>query len=65
LERRGTTRRSSTPANTTTTSCRPVFEELGIPEPAYDLGVGSASHGAQTAAMIDGLEAVVADVDPP
>jgi UDP-N-acetylglucosamine 2-epimerase (non-hydrolysing) len=40
------------------------FEELGIPEPAYDLGVGSASHGAQTAAMIDGLEAVVADVDP-
>lgn len=32
------------------------FEELGIPEPDYNLGVGSDSHGAQTAAMLAGLE---------
>ncbi|MFC7231060.1 non-hydrolyzing UDP-N-acetylglucosamine 2-epimerase [Saliphagus sp. GCM10025308] len=40
------------------------FEELEIPDPAYELGVGSASHGAQTAAMIDGIEPVVAEVEP-
>lgn len=32
------------------------FEELGMPEPDYNLGVGSALHGAQTAAMLSALE---------
>jgi UDP-GlcNAc3NAcA epimerase len=34
------------------------FNELNIPLPQYNLGVGSASHGAQTAAMIEGLEKI-------
>lgn len=34
------------------------FEELDIPEPAYNLGVGSGSHAAQTAEMMQGLEEV-------
>lgn len=28
------------------------FEELGLPEPAYNFGVGSGSHGAQTAEIL-------------
>lgn len=32
------------------------FEELGIPEPDYNLGVGSGSHGRQIAGMLPGLE---------
>jgi UDP-N-acetylglucosamine 2-epimerase (non-hydrolysing) len=32
------------------------FRQLGLPEPDVNLGVGSASHGAQTAAIIVGLE---------
>ncbi|MFP8956777.1 non-hydrolyzing UDP-N-acetylglucosamine 2-epimerase [Natrialbaceae archaeon A-CW3] len=40
------------------------FEELGIPEPDYNLGVGSAPQGHQTAAMIKGIEAIVEEVDP-
>lgn len=35
------------------------FEELGIPLPDYNLGVGSASHGAQTAKMIEGIEQIL------
>ena len=35
------------------------FEELNIPEPDYDLGVGSDSHSAQTAKMLIALEKVV------
>lgn len=35
------------------------FEELGIPKPTYQLNVGSASHGKQTAAMIDGIETIL------
>ena len=34
------------------------FRELGVPEPMYNLHVGSASHGVQTARMIEGIEAV-------
>jgi UDP-N-acetylglucosamine 2-epimerase (non-hydrolysing) len=34
------------------------FEQLDIPAPAVHLGVGSGSHGAQTAAMLTGLEEV-------
>nr|WP_242619247.1 UDP-N-acetylglucosamine 2-epimerase (non-hydrolyzing) [Actinomadura fibrosa] len=32
------------------------FEELGLPEPDVNLGVGSGSHAAQTAALMTGLE---------
>lgn len=32
------------------------FEELDIPAPEYNLGIGSASHGVQTAGMIKGVE---------
>ena len=35
------------------------FDELGIPEPDYNLGVGSGSHGSQTAKMISGIEEVL------
>jgi len=32
------------------------FDELEIPAPDYNLGVGSASHGAQTARMLEAIE---------
>jgi UDP-GlcNAc3NAcA epimerase len=34
------------------------FTELGIPQPNYNLNVGSGSHAAQTAKMLEGLEAI-------
>ena len=40
------------------------FEELDIPEPAYNLGVGSASHGVQTARMLTGIEELVETETP-
>lgn len=35
------------------------FTELGIPQPDYNLGVGSGRHGEQTARMIAGIEQVL------
>lgn len=35
------------------------FTELDIPLPKYNLGVGSGSHGAQTAAMLKGIEEIL------
>ena len=35
------------------------FDELGIPQPDYNLGVGSGCHGVQTAKMISGIEEVL------
>lgn len=35
------------------------FDELGIPAPDYNLGVGSGSHGVQTARMTEGIEKVL------
>src|SRR5437773_3861381 len=40
------------------------FEGLEIPRPDVNLGVGSGSHGAQTAAMLKGVEAVLLDERP-
>lgn len=38
---------------------RVFFDELGIPEPAVNLGVGSGSHAAQTGQMLVGVERVL------
>lgn len=38
---------------------RIFFEELEIPEPDYNLGVGSSSHGAQTGRMLEAIERVL------
>jgi UDP-GlcNAc3NAcA epimerase len=35
------------------------FEELGIPAPHINLNIGSASHGKQTAQMLQGIEKVL------
>jgi UDP-N-acetylglucosamine 2-epimerase (non-hydrolysing) len=35
------------------------FQELGIPEPKYHLGVGSGSHAAMTAAVLTAMEDVL------
>ena len=40
------------------------FDELGIPRPDYNLHVGSASHGVQTAKMIEGIEQILMDEKP-
>lgn len=40
------------------------FEELEIPKPDYNLGVGSASHGVQTARMIEGIEKILLTEKP-
>ncbi|MCX7922468.1 MAG: UDP-N-acetylglucosamine 2-epimerase (non-hydrolyzing) [Clostridia bacterium] len=40
------------------------FEELGIPVPKYNLGVGSSSHGKQTAKMLEGIEDIILNEKP-
>lgn len=40
------------------------FNELEIPSPDYNLKVGSASHGAQTAQMMEGIEGVIITEEP-
>lgn len=40
------------------------FEELGIPKPAANLGIGSASHAVQTGEMMVALEEFLLDVEP-
>jgi UDP-GlcNAc3NAcA epimerase len=40
------------------------IEELGIPQPDYNLGIGSASHGQQTADMIKGIEDILIKEQP-
>lgn len=40
------------------------FNDLRIPAPDYNLGVGSGKHGAQTGAMLHGLEDVFESVRP-
>lgn len=40
------------------------FEELGLPEPDYNLGIGGGGHGEQTGAMLAALEAVCRKESP-
>jgi UDP-N-acetylglucosamine 2-epimerase len=40
------------------------FDELNLPMPAYNLGVGSASHGVQTGEMLKRLEPAIQDETP-
>lgn len=40
------------------------IDELGIPQPNYNLNIGSASHGKQTAGMITGIEEILEKEKP-
>lgn len=40
------------------------FDELGIPAPNYNLGVGSGNHGVQTSKMIEGIEEILLKEKP-
>ena len=40
------------------------FEELGIPNPTYNINVGSGRHGKQTAKMIEGIEEILLKEKP-
>jgi len=40
------------------------FDELGIPQPDVNLGIGSGSHGRQTGEMLMRLEAVIQEQQP-
>jgi UDP-N-acetylglucosamine 2-epimerase (non-hydrolysing) len=40
------------------------FEELELPEPKYNLGIGSGSHGEQTGRMLMALEKILAEEHP-
>ena len=40
------------------------FEEMGIPKPSFNLGVGSGSHGRQTADMLVAIEQILISEKP-
>lgn len=40
------------------------FEELGIPQPAYNLGIGGGTHGAMTGAQLIEIEQVLLNEKP-
>lgn len=40
------------------------FAQLKVPEPRYNLKIGSASHAAQTGRMLEGIESVLLDEKP-
>jgi UDP-N-acetylglucosamine 2-epimerase (non-hydrolysing) len=43
---------------------RVFFDELGLPEPDLNLGIGSGSHATQTAALMVALESAFLDLQP-
>jgi UDP-GlcNAc3NAcA epimerase len=40
------------------------FTQLDVPEPAYNLAIGSGSHAAQTGRMLEGIEGILLDEKP-
>jgi len=46
------------------TMSRVFFEELGLPEPHINLGIGSGPHGQQTGRMLEALEGVLSNQRP-
>ncbi|MFN3759890.1 MAG: non-hydrolyzing UDP-N-acetylglucosamine 2-epimerase [Algoriphagus aquaeductus] len=40
------------------------FDELDIPYPDYNLGIGSGTHGEATGKMIEGIEKILLDLKP-
>ena len=47
-----------------TRMCKLFFEDLGMPQPHVDLGVGSGSHAEQTAEVLKRIEKVMLDSKP-
>lgn len=43
---------------------RIFFDEMGIPKPDFDLGVGSGTHATQTASTLVGIEKILIDEKP-
>ncbi len=43
---------------------RVFFEEMGIPKPAYNLGINGLNHGAMTGQMLEKIEAVLEEEQP-
>lgn len=43
---------------------RVFFDELELPQPRYNLGIGSGSHGAQTGAMLAAMEPIFEETRP-
>ncbi|PWD97984.1 non-hydrolyzing UDP-N-acetylglucosamine 2-epimerase [Marinilabilia rubra] len=46
------------------TMSRVFFEDLGLPQPQYNLDVRSGTHAKQTAAIMSGFDDVIAQVNP-
>lgn len=40
------------------------FDQLELPEPDYNLGIGSSSHGEQTGRMLIDIERTLSDIEP-
>jgi len=40
------------------------FEDLEIPKPDYDLGIGSGTHGTQTDSILEAIEKVLLEEKP-
>ena len=40
------------------------FEDLELPQPDYNIGVGSTTHGKQTATMLEGIEEILLSEKP-
>ncbi|HVF12094.1 MAG TPA: UDP-N-acetylglucosamine 2-epimerase (non-hydrolyzing) [Actinomycetota bacterium] len=40
------------------------FDEFGLPEPEFELGVGSGSHAQQTARILENIEPIMVEVRP-